>query len=543
MIASACIAIVTLTFSLTVLALQLFSQQYSPRLLDSYMRKAANKFCLSVFLGSYAYCFSVQFAMGQSTDDEEPYVPELAVNLLFIYLFLVLGTFIFFIHYFTRGMRLESIFDDVLHDSTKLVRRNDSIDDPSLQLFAELPMKAIASELPLVPVGAKRLRVDRSGYIQAAELMPLARQLTNMDDKLVLRLAHRVGDHVTKGTLLGWVWLRATDDPPPSSQDNHQTPRTSASVDEPPPVGAALPPATRESIDSEMLSRIEGAANGALLIAGERTGGDDMSFSIREITDVAVRALSPGVNDPHSAVQAIDRLSVLFATIAAKQLNHIFAYDSQGGLRVAMPACTFATLLDVCMHPLRHYGRGDVAVTRRLLYFLGDLGHLCNDRHRVDAPERTHHILSHLSQLVLAAHATFPSNGTERRAIDSAAEHARYLIAAASHGNDVISMNEMRQTDPKARGPAADEKNNPHNCRANAAAEWLREGGKIAVKEGGRIVAKWINADPQMKDTKLHGGREGGNKREGGDNGGVGEDSEAGKAVVYDDKERQWAAE
>ena len=375
------------------------------------------------------------------------------------------------------------------------------------------------------------------------------------------------------------MWLRTTDDPPPQTHTplHTHTPRTSASVDEPPPVGAALPPATRESIDPEMLSRIEGEANGALLIAGERTGGDDMSFSIREITDVvrkprtksqprgrqdcvclcgvlwcgvvwcdvgrqAVRALSPGVNDPHSAVQAIDRLSVLFATIAAKQLNHIFAYDSQGVLRVAMPTCTFATLLDVCLHPLRHYGRGDVAVSRRLLYFLGDLGHLCNDRHRVDAPERTHHILSHLSQLVLAAHATFPSNGTERRSIDSAAEHARYLIAAASHGNDVISMNEMRETDPKARSPAADEKNNHHNNSGSAAAEWLREGGKIAVKEGGRIVAQWISADPK-KDTKLHDGQEGGNKGEEGDNGGNGEDSEAGKAVVYDDKERQWAAE
>ena len=189
-----------------------------------------------------------------------------------------------------------------------------------------------------VPVTSRR-----SGYVQAVRPGVLLSQAARHG--ACLRLRPRVGEHVVAGTTLAWIWRAAPGDPAP---------------------------------DPQAFSRVLGAG---VRIGFERTLEQDAAFGIRQLVDVACKALSPAVNDPYTAVQAVDHLSVIFCALARRPLGNHVARDGRGA--VIVPGRRFGDYLAVMCGLIRRYGASEPTVAHALLRLLSSCAAVA-----ADDPER-----------------------------------------------------------------------------------------------------------------------------------------------------------
>jgi uncharacterized membrane protein len=159
--------------------------------------------------------------------------------------------------------------------------------------------------------------------------LPLARE-----HRVHVRLGVWVGDHIVSGTVLAWMWTAARDDPTP---------------------------------DPILFQR---ALMGTVEVGFERTLQQDAALGIRQLVDIACKALSPAVNDPYTAVQAIDHLSVIFCALAVRPLGDDVAADPTGRGVVVVPGRRFGDYLATMCGLLRRYGCAEPTVSLALLGLL-----------------------------------------------------------------------------------------------------------------------------------------------------------------------------
>ena len=107
--------------------------------------------------------------------------------------------------------------------------------------------------------------------------------------------------------------------------------------------------------------------NDAFVLGSQRTEQQDVEFSINQLVEIAVRALSPGINDPFTAIRCIDQLSATLCHLAQKEIPSAYRYDDQDKLRVIAEPVTFVDVTDAAFNQIRQYGQTSVAVTMRLL--------------------------------------------------------------------------------------------------------------------------------------------------------------------------------
>jgi uncharacterized membrane protein len=182
------------------------------------------------------------------------------------------------------------------------------------------------------PAWAVPVLAPTSGYVQSAYpelLLPLACQ-----HRVHVRLGVWVGDHIVSGTVLAWMWTSARDEPAP---------------------------------DPVIFQR---AMTDAVQVGFERTQRQDAALGIRQLVDIACKALSPAVNDPYTAVQAIDHLSVIFCALAVRPLGDDVAADPTGRGVVIVPGRRFGDYLATMCGLLRRYGCAEPTVALALLGLL-----------------------------------------------------------------------------------------------------------------------------------------------------------------------------
>ena len=321
------ITVTGLVFALTIVALQIASGQYSPRLLRNFMRDRGTQVVLSVFVGAFAYSTAGLWTVGVQRAGEQAFVPRLAVSGSLALALASVGVLIYFIHHLARSIQIDTIMSQIQHETHQV------IDDVYPQAASDLEPE---EHCPDPPAHALVLPAPPSGDLQAIQPALLVEVATRHD--LVVRLAKRVGDHVVAGTPIAWAWHRSSDQPPP-------------------------PPAL-----------LEAAAANAVHIGFERTMVQDVLFGLRRLVDIANRALSPAINDPYTAIQAVHHLSVLMCVLAGRRLGDWLCHDGQGTLRVAIPLPDFAEYLVRSTAQIRRFGAAEPALTRSLIQLLRDVG-------------------------------------------------------------------------------------------------------------------------------------------------------------------------
>ncbi len=313
--------ITSVTFSITIVALQLASSQFGPRLLRNFMRDRGNQISLGTFIATFAYCLLILRTVN-GTEDQR-FVPHISVTVGLLMALTSLGVLIYFIHHAAASIQAENVIANVGRDLDQAIAR----------LYPEClgvgpPGRDAGGNRAALPAGFDResrpVAADRSDYLQAIDV-----------DRL-MGLARR-------------------------ARPRHQRPAPPRKVPRRggrPGAGLARRPPRRRGRRRDP---------GGLLPRPYRTLTQDVEFAIDQLVEIAVRALSPGVNDPFTAINCVDRLGAALVVLAGREIPSAYRYDDDGRLRVVADASTIGGIVNAAFDQIRQAARNDAAVTIRLL--------------------------------------------------------------------------------------------------------------------------------------------------------------------------------
>lgn len=330
-IAGSLITVTSLTFSLTVVALQLASSNASPRVLRLFARDRHVHATLSVFLGTFVFALTVLRSVRDATDAADEFVPRFAVTTALILTMISVVLLVLFLAHLARQLRVETILKDI-HAET----------DRSIDLLSDTHMSAVAYEQQVVPpTSSVTVLAASSGFITSRDRDALVEFAG--DQRIVIQELRDVGDNVVIGTPLAQWWERD---------------------------GASA------RLDAEAIAtRVQRAH----AMGYERTAAQDIDYGIQQIVEIAVRALSPGVNDPATAVHALGHLSALIARIVAMPAIPAALSTAQGDLAVVTLAAQPSEVVDSALSLIRHYGASDPILVRRFLQLIEDVNYVSSD--------------------------------------------------------------------------------------------------------------------------------------------------------------------
>jgi uncharacterized membrane protein len=322
-IAGSMMTVASLGFSLTLSTLGQVASQYTSRVLRNFMSSRVNQLVLGSFVSIFVYCLLVLRTIRDG--DEGGFIPPLAVTGGLVLAVLSIGVLVFFIHHIASIMQAGFIIGGVAEETEAAIRRlfpqelGTAASEPAQQALVDK-----ADELTWVPVPAAA-----TGYLQTideAGLLTLARRLGG-----VVRMAHGVGSFVAQGSALASV----------------------ASYDTTKPL--------------VLTDKLRAELNNQFSIGRQRTTEQDAGFGVRQLVDIALKALSPGINDTSTAVMCIDYLGALVASLAARRFANPLRTDDSGPVRVSTVQPSFAALVNTAFDQILTAGEGDPAVYLRLL--------------------------------------------------------------------------------------------------------------------------------------------------------------------------------
>ncbi|MFD3442858.1 DUF2254 domain-containing protein [Streptomyces sp. NPDC058685] len=340
-ISSAMMTFIGVVFSISLVAVQMASGQLTPRVVRIFVRSRISKATLTVFLGTFLFSLLVLTSYESESD------PELVKSVPFIQsaltLFLVGVSLVLFIAYVSSTLRLMQVgpvADRIARESLREVLRQPTGGKDAVDIPAE---------------SARISYHGRPGVLRDVNVAWLVRVARR--NGVVLRLIPRVGDYVVPGT----------------------------------PVLAVHGEAGRE------LKAVGLSAS----VGTERATSQDIGFGLRQLSDIALRALSPAVNDPTTAVQCLDRIVLLLSTMARQPLGTAYHRDARGAVRLVQEVPGWTDLVDLGLAEIRGASIGSPQVTRRLMAALDDLMLLA-------APERREPLLRHRELMAQAVSRAVP---------------------------------------------------------------------------------------------------------------------------------------
>jgi uncharacterized membrane protein len=348
-VASSFITVTGVVFSITIVALQLASTQFTPRILRNFTADRVNQVVLGMFIGTFTYALLVLRVVRGEQDGRTPedldaeaaraaeaagaapetvaaFVPYLSVTVAVILAVVSIGFLIYFIDHAARSVQASVIIDRVTADALRTLDRRlpDQVGVGSGETAEEATPRAQGAVIT----------AHRSGYIQGVDEEALLELLHA--DSLTIRIEPQVGDYVLPGGALATVW----------------------------PAGTAG------------LEELEHTIRRAFVLGPERTNHLDVELGVIELTDMAVKALSPGVNDPTTAILCLDRLAeVLLAAARREPPAQVRRNEGTAGTLI-LPRVEFADLVDTALDEIRHYGVENPRFAFTFLERMGELGHL-----------------------------------------------------------------------------------------------------------------------------------------------------------------------
>lgn len=376
-IASSIITVTGVVFSVTIVALQLASSQFTPRVLRQFTADRSNQIVLGVFIGTFTYTLLVQRTL-RTGDGEEAFVPNVAVTGAVILALVSIGFLIFFINHAARSIQASVIIDSVTSDTLHSVgqvfpeRMEPGEDEP---LVSADEYTAGRNEAP------RAITSRKAGYIQEIDRRALKRIASS--HHLFIRIDVEIGKYVLPGDEVMCVW------PGP-----------------------------------EVDAAIENELRGALLLGMERTPHQDLELGVIELMDIAVKAMSPSVNDPTTALNSIDRLGEILLDLSWRRRGDLVEMSDNGRPLLITRRPLLHDTLGVAFDQVRHYGASNPTVAIALTRLLGRLAAMAPDSARAAFVEELHEVKSTAEREI--------TDPVDRRRYDDAAVEA--LRVAAGEG-------------------------------------------------------------------------------------------------------------
>ena len=318
-IAASIMTVVSIVFAILLMTLTLASMQFSPRIIVSFVRDRITQWTLGIFLGTFLYCMAT---LPAAHSLPRPFSPVTSVIGAILLAIICVGLLLFFINHISQAISVNHIVDRIASETEIVI--DDVMPLPRRQTHVESGDGAES------PVWETAILNDMSGYIRFVDTRRLLVLATSY--RVKVHVVRRVGQFVPAGIPLILVHKGER-----LSAENHAE--------------------FRDAFD----------------IGPARTFQQDVEFGVLQIVDIALKAISPAVNDPTTAICCVDQLSRLLIRFASREMPEPLFYDLQGIARVSIQWIDFERLLDSAFEQIRMYSKTDIAVSLRSLRAFGDI--------------------------------------------------------------------------------------------------------------------------------------------------------------------------
>lgn len=330
-LASALITVAGVVFSILIVALSLASQQFGPRLLRTFMNNTSNQVVLGIFIATFIFNLLILIQINEEKWDVG--APRLAITVGVVLAILAFSMLIYFIHHMAASVQVSTIVQQVANE---LGREIDSIYPEQAGVGQENDQER-STQLPeKFEADSRKLIAQKAGYIESinvAELLDLA-----VEHDLVIRLNNRPGHYMVQEAVFGQVW-----------------------------------PTHR--VDDKLHHRL----SKTITISKQRTPTQDIEFSIDQLVQISLRALSPSMNDPLTAINCVDVLSNAICRMLERSMPGDCCYDDSGKLRLQLKVFSVEGVINAALNQIRQAASDNIAVSLRLLELFARVGPCVKD--------------------------------------------------------------------------------------------------------------------------------------------------------------------
>jgi uncharacterized membrane protein len=316
-LAAAVITVVGVVFSITIVALTLASTQFGPRMLRNFIRDRGTQLTLGTFVATFVYATLVLISIGPG-DSGRQFVPHLSITVAVGLVTVSMAVLIYFIHHIATMIQLPQVIASIAGDLSRAIDAESAEPGPTLEAgpSVEELRQRLEESGGTVPAPA-------SGYLQFVRHETLV--VLAVEKGAVIRLLHRPGHFIVEGDPIATVW--------------------------PPNVATSVSAALRE----------------AHITGPNRTLAQDLPFAVDQLVEIAIRALSPAVNDTFTSLTCIDWLGASLCRVTDRWRPIRIHRDSHGYVRVITAHVTYTRLIERAFEKIRQAGRGMPAVLIRQL--------------------------------------------------------------------------------------------------------------------------------------------------------------------------------
>jgi uncharacterized membrane protein len=330
-IATSIMTVVSIVFAILLMTLTLASMQFSPRILLSFVKDRVTQWTLGIFLGTFTYCMA---ALPSARSLPRPFAPVVTVTCAMLLAVICVAWLIYFIHHISQAISVNHIVDRIARETEAVI--DDVMSDGRRYAYTPegVPFDGEQRQTNVVSELSGYIR-----YVDTQRLLELAKAF-----KIRIRILRRVGHFVPAGVPLFTV----------SPQDR---------------------------LDSDRAGELRSAFD----IGPTRTMQQDVEFGVIQIVDIALKAISPAVNDPSTAITCIDQLGRISIRFMSRNAPVSLLCDPPHVVRVIVPWIAAEELLDTAFEQIRHYSASDIAVSLRLLRAFDDIASTCGDPRVIDS--------------------------------------------------------------------------------------------------------------------------------------------------------------
>ncbi|MFP4471692.1 MAG: DUF2254 domain-containing protein [Bacteroidales bacterium] len=318
-ISAAMIGVAGTVFSVTLVALSLASSQFGPRLVKNFMHVRLNQVVLGAYISTYLYCLLVLNAV----EDGERYtlIPSVSILVAILATVANIVLLIFFIHQIATSIQADRIISDI----SVLISHQVKTLFP--EKMGEEPEHAISHNIEGIKSSYPHkiaLQCNKGGYLQYIDGRSLVDSLADYDALLELR--YRPGGYLIEGLEIGTLYAN-------------------------------------EQIEQKKINTILDS----FVTGKSKSHQQDLEFSVNQMVEIAARALSPGINDPYTAIACIDNLTTTMCYLAEAKFPSKYRFDDENNLRVIADTLDFDGVLDAAFNQIRQFSEGMTAVIIRLM--------------------------------------------------------------------------------------------------------------------------------------------------------------------------------
>lgn len=318
-ISGAMIGVASTVFSITLVALNLAYTQFGSQLIKNFMHERINQVVLGSYIATYIYCLIVLNTIKEGSSIE--FLPTFSVLLAIIFSIVNIILLIFYIHNTSTSIQSEKVIEKIYNILTNNIKH--------LFFEEQVKEKKEHEEPDLEKVkrrfsSCQKIKAPNTGYMEFLNFKYLYDTAKEKD--LLLIIHYKIGDFLVKGTILLEVY-------------------------------------SHESLSKKELNKLQDK----FIIRSIRTLRHDPKYSFHQITQIAARALSPGINDPFTANACIDKLAAIMCKVTDIKFSPPYQYDHNDNLRIISTVFTFEGMMGAAFNQIRQYSENNPSVSIRLM--------------------------------------------------------------------------------------------------------------------------------------------------------------------------------